>query len=247
MSWCRVSTTPTSRWPRLPTEQLHRRGHQRGVVRRGRTVGQPQRVLHADAGLHAARPACSSSGQQLSSRPCSSTGAGEPAASTWPSRSSAVAMSPSARVRSSPACSARRSPTAAHDAAASAWKMPTSTPSPMLKQQLGPARSEPGSCQFTDAKSGSTVQPRRRAAARPRSGSAQKPVVTPSGRPGTACRTASTAASTMLGQQRVDAVGGLGMHVHRLGACAGARPGPRRPAARASPAGSGAGPGCGRR
>ena len=80
---------------RLPTEQLDRRGHQRGIARCGRAVRQPQRVLHPDAGLHAPPPACSSSGQQLSSRPCSSTGAGEPAAATWLSRSSAVAISAS--------------------------------------------------------------------------------------------------------------------------------------------------------
>ena len=54
--WCQDSTSPTSRSRRLPTEQVHRCGHQRGVVRRRRTVGQRQRVLHADAGLHAAHP-----------------------------------------------------------------------------------------------------------------------------------------------------------------------------------------------
>ena len=55
-SWCPVSTTPTSRWPLLPTEQLHRRRHQRGIVGGGCTVGQQQGVLHTDAGLHTARP-----------------------------------------------------------------------------------------------------------------------------------------------------------------------------------------------
>ena len=49
---CRDSTSPTSRSALLPAEQFDGGRHQRGVARRGGPVGQRQRVLHPDAGLH---------------------------------------------------------------------------------------------------------------------------------------------------------------------------------------------------
>ena len=81
---------------RLPTEQFDRCGHQRCVVRRVEPSGSASvSSIRCGSARRVARRV-RSSGQQLSSRPCSSTGAGEPAAITWLSRSSAVAMSPSA-------------------------------------------------------------------------------------------------------------------------------------------------------
>src|SRR5581483_3144977 len=79
--------------------------------------------------------------------------------------------------------------------AASSVQTPASTPTPRASSASA-TTTAPGSCQFTEAKSGSTVHEATVAARSPGSGSIQAPVLTPTGSPGQAARTAATAAAT---------------------------------------------------
>ena len=94
--WYRASTSPISRWLRLPTEHFDRCGHQRRVVRRRRTVRQPQRCPPARCAP--ARRACPRVAAGANNFRRGRAAARAPASlrpSPRLSRSSAVAISPS--------------------------------------------------------------------------------------------------------------------------------------------------------
>ena len=111
-SSCPDSTTPTSRWPLLPTEQLHRRRHQLGIARCRRAIGQQQGVLQADAGLHPAHRGVFQKGPTafVDSRAAAPAPVSRP---PTPHRAHRQRWRHHRRapVRPSPACSARPSPT----------------------------------------------------------------------------------------------------------------------------------------
>ena len=104
---------------------------------------------------------------------------------------------------------------------------------------------DPSSCQLTEAKSGSTDQPRTAARRGAGPAAAQAPVVTPTGVPGAAARTAASAAASRGAVEGVDARGVLRVDVQRAGAGGHhgggrrAQLGPGSPAERDGPPGGG--------
>lgn len=132
------------------------------------------------------------------SSPCRSTRAPGSARRT-PSTSTGATVSASAGGMSCTSTSTRRQRRrigeAAHARRPRSCQMPASTPTPRSSRAAATS-SAPSSCQFTEAKSGSSRHRRTawsRSAAR---GAVQAPVVTPTGVPGHRSRTARTHRST---------------------------------------------------
>lgn len=135
------------------TEQIQRGGDQRRVVRGPRPVRKRERAFPARYAPNRERPAYSRSGQQLSRSPCSSTGAGEFAAVTMEQRCGRIDVAVGRQFDHRPqAMLATRCRPAA---AAARRASPASTPMPFVQERPREFVGT-GSCQLTDAKSGST-------------------------------------------------------------------------------------------